>query len=128
MLCVDQQVTNTKESLMSQNNLAYTSVKQETKIEQKTKVRGPNLTPPHTVRLPTGAGLLSWCRSLDDQMKHRKKMIDEARKCAEHHNYTPNMKISKRFKQFFDEEVIEARLRSKRKKKRTKNAEKNNKN
>lgn len=119
------------------NSLAYTTEKtaeqvakelKEAEKNSNKKKRGPNYTPPSLLRLPSNATFTSWSKSLESQTNHLKLIIEEADKCAKNKHYKPKMKISKRFQHFFDQEVIEAHRRAKRKnKKKNKNGKKDKK-
>jgi len=85
------------------------------------KERGPNLVDPQEFRIPSNATYSSWSRSFDAQLAHRKLITEEARKCAANPRYSPKMEIGKRFKKFFDGEIIESRRKAKQKKKRNNN-------
>ena len=90
------------------------------------KERGPKYTPPQELSPCSSTNHIAWCKSLDAQLKYQKTIKEEAKKCAENRHYKPNLKIGKRFKHFFDNEIIEAQQRAKRKTKRKKH-EKNKK-
>lgn len=94
----------------------------ENKQEEK-KQRGPKYTAPQLLRLPSNSSFSSWSKSLEGQLKHQRLIIAEAEKCAVIKGYKPNVKITKRFEAFFNNEVVEAQKRAKRKKKKAKREE-----
>lgn len=89
--------------------------------KEEKKPRGPKFTPPQEFRAPSNTTHSAWSRSLEAQAAHRNDIKEEARKSAANPRYTPKMEIGKRFKRFFDEQVIEARHKAKQKKKRNNN-------
>jgi len=64
------------------------------------------------------ASFAAWEQSLKAQLKHLNLIREEAAKAAGNNNHRPKIKITKRFKAFYEEEIVLARVRAKRKKKR----------
>lgn len=85
---------------------------------KKPKKQGTNRTPPQLMKLPTG-NFSAWQQSLEAQLKHLNTIREEAAKAATSHNYRPKIKVTKRFESFYQEEIVLARARAKRKKKRS---------
>ena len=86
--------------------------------KENKKVRGPKFTPPQEFRMPSNSTFASWSKSLQDQVSYRNTIMEEAGKSAAHHGYVPKIKITKRYKQAFDEAVVDSRRKAKHKKKR----------
>ena len=86
--------------------------------EVKVKPRGPKYTPPLAINLPSTGSYTSWKKSLDAQVAYQKSVSEEAKKFASIPGYKGSMKISKKYKMFFNEEIADARQRAKRKRRK----------
>lgn len=87
-------------------------------MNQENKKKGSKYTKPQTLRTPKGSSYSSWSKSLEGQFNHLHDIREEAKKASVFNNYTPKVKITNRFKEFFDDEVVEARRKAKQKQKR----------
>ena len=65
--------------------------------------------------------MVSWNKSLDAQLKHQQAVLEEAKKAANNPNYKPIMKIGKRFKNLFEQQVSDSNFRNKRQNRKNKN-------